>query len=69
MLDLTLAFLAPSRVFFRGRVQTFLEVLALRQQLAELKRKRPRPALNGLDRLFWMSRGGLRRDGLTFYLL
>jgi hypothetical protein len=34
-------------------VQTFLEVLALRQQLAVLKRKRPRPALNSLDRLFW----------------
>jgi putative transposase len=38
-----------------GRVQTFLEVLALWQQLAVLKRKRPRPALNGLDRLFWTS--------------
>ena len=55
MLDLTLAFLAALRVFFRCRVQTFLEVLALRQQLAVLKRKRPRPALNGLDRLFWTS--------------
>ena len=55
MFDLTLAFLAAIRVFFWGRVQTFLEVLALRQQLAELKRKRPRPALKGLDRLFWTS--------------
>jgi putative transposase len=58
VLDLTLAFLAALRVFFRGRVQTFLEVLALRQQVAVLKRKRPRPVLNGLDRLFWT---GLRR--------
>jgi putative transposase len=39
-------------------MDTFLEVLALRQQVAVLKRKRPRPALNGLDRLF---RTSLRR--------
>jgi hypothetical protein len=55
VLDLILAFLAAIRVLFRGRVPTFLEVLALRQQLAVLKRKRPRPALNSLDRLFWTS--------------
>ena len=30
-----------------------LVVLALRQQVAVLKRKRPRPVLNSLDRLFW----------------
>src|SRR6478736_1701764 len=29
------------------------EVLALRQQVAVLKRKRPKPRLNRLDRLFW----------------
>jgi hypothetical protein len=55
VLDLILAFLAAIRVLFRGRVPTFLEVLALRQQLAVLKRKRPRLALNSLDRLFWTS--------------
>ena len=32
-----------------------MEVLALRQQVAVLKRKRPRPTLNQLDRLFWTS--------------
>jgi len=45
--------LAAVRVFFRSRRDTALEVLALRQQVAVLKRKRPRPALNSLDRLFW----------------
>ena len=29
-------------------------MLALRQQVAVLKRKRPRPLLNRLDRLFWI---------------
>src|SRR5580765_4548976 len=46
------------RVFFRTRSDTALEVLALRQQLAVLKRKRPRPKLKSLDRLFWT---GLRQ--------
>src|SRR5215472_17408057 len=30
-----------------------VEVLALRQQVAVLKRRRPRPPLRPLDRLFW----------------
>src|SRR5713226_8550850 len=34
-------------------MDTSLEVLALRQQVAVLKRKRPRPSLNRLDRFFW----------------
>ena len=48
-----LSMLAVLRVFFRSRSDTALEVLALRQQVAVLKRKRPRPVLNCLDRLFW----------------
>src|SRR5262249_25377822 len=32
---------------------TAVEVLALRQQVAVLNRKRPRPPVNSLDRLFW----------------
>jgi hypothetical protein len=40
-------------VFFRSRSDTALEVLALRQQVAVLKRKRPRPLLNSWDRFFW----------------
>jgi hypothetical protein len=34
---------------------TALEVLALRQQVGVLKRKRPRPLLNCWDRLFWLA--------------
>src|SRR5499433_3442455 len=30
-----------------------VEILALRQQVAVLKRSRPRPPLHALDRLFW----------------
>jgi transposase InsO family protein len=48
-----LALLAAARVFFRSRHDTVLEILALRQQVAVLKRKRPRPRLNQMDRLFW----------------
>jgi hypothetical protein len=45
MLDLMAAVLAALRVFFRSRLDTAPEVLALRQQVAVLKRKRPRPSL------------------------
>ena len=53
MFPLILAFLAAIRVFFRSRSDTALEILALRQQVAVLKRKRPRPRVSSLDRLFW----------------
>ena len=53
MVQLFLAFLLALRVFFRARRDTALEILALRQQVAVLKRKRPRPPLNAYDRLFW----------------
>jgi len=46
VLHLITAFLAAIHVFFRSRVDTSLDVLALRQQVAVLKRKRPRPSLN-----------------------
>ena len=52
MFELIAAFLAALGVFFRSRVDTSLEVLAVRQQVAVLKRKRSRPALTRLDRLF-----------------
>ena len=58
VLPFILSFLAALRVFLRSRGDTALEVLALRQQLAVLKRKRPRPTLHLWDRLFWT---GLRR--------
>jgi putative transposase len=53
VIESILSFLIAFRVFFRSRSDTALEVLALRQQVAVLKRKRPRPKLNSLDRLFW----------------
>jgi putative transposase len=53
VLQIIVSFLIAVRVFFRSRSDTALEVLALRQQVAVLKRKRPRPKLNSMDRLFW----------------
>jgi transposase InsO family protein len=53
VLEFIFSILAAIRVFFRNRSDIALEVLALRQQVAVLKRKRPRPTLNSLDRLFW----------------
>src|ERR1700741_5142909 len=42
----------------RARRSLLLENLALRQQLAVLKRRHPRPRLDLLDKLFWV---GIRR--------
>ena len=53
MFEFILSLLAVVHVFFRTRRETAIEVLALRQQVAVLKRKRPRPELNSRDRLFW----------------
>jgi putative transposase len=39
---------------FRSRRSLMLENLTLRQQLAVLKRKHPRPRLGPLDKLFWV---------------
>ena len=44
---------AALRAFFRDRRNLAIEILALRQQVAVLKRKRPRPRLTAMDRLFW----------------
>ena len=55
MTEFILSVLAAVRVFLRSRSDTALEVLALRRQVAVLKRKRPRPTLNSLHRLFWTS--------------
>ena len=53
VLDFIPSIVAAIGVFFCRWSYTALEVLALRQQIAGLKRKRPRPILNSLDRLFW----------------
>jgi putative transposase len=55
MLEFLFSVLAALRIFFRSRSDTALEVLALRQQVAVLKRQRPRPTLTRLDRFFWTS--------------
>jgi hypothetical protein len=52
MVQFFLALTAALSAFFRSRTDA-LEILALRQQLAVLKRKHPRPRLNICDRLFW----------------
>lgn len=48
-----LSILAAARVFFSSRCDTAVEILALRQQVAVLKRKRPRAPVTTLDRVFW----------------
>ena len=53
MLRFCLAALAALRVFLQSRADISLEILALRQQVAVLKRQRPRPPLHTGDRLFW----------------
>jgi len=42
------------RSLLRSRVGLSIENAALRQQLAVLKKRRPRPRLRGCDRLFWV---------------
>ena len=50
-----LAFLSWLSTFFRSRNDLGLELVALRHQLAVLKRKNPRPKLSRWDRLFWLT--------------
>jgi hypothetical protein len=52
-LPLVLAMVAYLHALFVPRHNLALEAAALRQQLAVFKRKRLRPKLNRLDRLFW----------------
>ena len=40
---------------FRNRQDLIFENFVLRQQLTVLKRRRPRPALNLFDKLFWVA--------------
>src|ERR1700752_302591 len=47
--------LAWFSAFFCSRNDLGLELIALRHQLAVLKRKNPRPKLTGWDRLFWLT--------------
>ena len=69
MFQFVLSLLAAVRVFFSTRRDTALEVLALRQQLAVLKRKRPRPPLNSLDRLVWTVSTGINDRSSTGFVV
>jgi hypothetical protein len=53
MLRFILDLVTAVRVFIVCRTNLALEILALRQQAAVLKRNRPRPKLSRMDRLFW----------------
>ena len=54
MFDLFRLWLGAVLRGFRTRRSLMLENLALRQQLAVLKRKQPRPRLGAIDKLFWV---------------
>ena len=47
--------LALVRALFTSRSELAFENLALRQQVAALKRERPRPPLDDFDRAFWIA--------------
>jgi hypothetical protein len=55
---LLFAVFAGLRAFFRSRLDISLEILALRHQVAVLKRKRRRVRLTWIDRLFWIALRG-----------
>jgi len=52
VLDIVLALLSAVTGAFRSRASLVGEILVLRQQLAVLKRRRPRPPLRPIDRAF-----------------
>jgi putative transposase len=54
MLAVLLSLLATLRSALRSRAELALENLALRQQLATLRRSAPRPRLRLVDRAFWI---------------
>jgi transposase InsO family protein len=53
MIPFLISFVTCLSAFFRSRYNLALEILALRQQLDVLKRKRPHPRLRIQDRIFW----------------
>ena len=62
MIDLLNAMLATARSSLKSQRELALENLALRQQLAVLKRKTKRPKLTKADRAFWVALSGLWPD-------
>jgi len=54
MQTIVMILVAFVRNFVLSRATLQLENIALRQQVAVLKRERPRPQLRPLDRVFWV---------------
>src|SRR5258707_3494003 len=54
MFSLLLLWIGALIRLFRSRGNLVLENLVLRQQLAVLKRRHPRPSIGSLDKLFWV---------------
>jgi hypothetical protein len=54
MMELIVCLISAIKSAIRSRQELALENLALRQQLAMLKRRRRRPRLRRLDQLFWI---------------
>src|ERR1039457_3959659 len=54
MIDAVVLLVGAILRLFHGRRRLLLENLALRQQIAALKRRRPRPRLAVFDKLFWI---------------
>jgi len=54
MISFFVGLVACFGAFFRSRYSLSLEIIALRQQLAVLQRKHPRPRLRNQDRMFWI---------------
>ena len=55
MIGFVLAAIAYIRAYAVSRHRLALEVAALRQQLVVFERKRPRPLLRNIGRLFWIT--------------
>ena len=60
------AFIAAIGALFRSRVDIALEVLALRQQVAVLKRQRPRPLLTRRSIFLEHAAAGVGRNSPMF---
>jgi len=69
MIDLLYALLATARSSLKPQRELALQNLALRQQLAILRRKTKRPKLTKTDRVFWVALCGLWPDWQSALIL